>query len=592
MSQVGEAYNPPTLEPKADDPKKKDPLTIRIILMCDGTNNNRDNIAEREKFETKGLAVESAAHKKSGGDGSSYDNGRTNIASMEPHVVEGEGVGGYSFVVKVYVEGQGTEQLKEDSFLKGKGLAIFKTGVYQRARTGINDALTKLKKAYLNPDNYSPDRYFIRQVDIDVFGFSRGAATARHAIHVITTREAIYVPNRSGYGAQEVVITQPLFERLRLLGYSEMREDQVKIIFAGLYDTVVSILGSQLLPAWMANNTRDQKAVAKAKYALHLAAADEHRMDFPLHTIKSAKDAGTGAEYYFPGVHSDIGGSYNLANDELLEAGKEKPNQDIRELKVVGSLSDCEEEKARLIEEAGYDDNNFFIYPITNNWIFKDTYRLLAYRKIEGLEYTRPSDEVERILNRGQVSDLTKDMANLIEDGWYNNNDPHNPQIRIKTDYLATAVRTLNSAAMATAINPLLAIAYGSPKSGKLIVNRRGITSGYCNIPLKFMVEHSRKQAITIKAELDQRIGIILKEVREFDLLESFLRGYMAEKGPTGSHPNDWNDINKATDGYPGIKELRNKHLHMSSAFAVPVVDFGFTPRLVNNLRRRFYYEG
>jgi hypothetical protein len=589
MSQVGEAYNPPTLEPKPDDPKNKDPLTIRIILMCDGTNNNRDNIAAREKFEA--MTGESEAHKKFGGKDSSFNNGRTNIASMEPHVVEGEEVSGYSFVVKVYVEGQGTKKNEEDSVKFGKGLAIDSTGVYQRARTGINDALNKLNLELLLKK--PPEDYFIRQVDVDVFGFSRGAATARHAIHVITTQETITVTDPTGYGAQTVVVTQPLFERLRTThGYREIREDQVKIIFAGLYDTVVSVFASQLAPAWIANNALSQRAVAKAKYALHLAAADEHRMDFPLHTIKSSKDAGKGAEYYFPGVHSDIGGSYNLANDEFLVEGQEKPNQEIGELKVVGSQDECEKEKARLMIEAGYRESDFHVYPITNNWIFSDTYRLVAYRNIQDLEYTRPSDEVDRIINRGQVSDLKKDMANLVEDGWYNNNNPRRPQIWIETDYLATAVRTLNTAVIATAVNPLLAIVKGSPKSGKLIVNRRGITSGYCNLPLKIMVEHSRKQAIEVDGKLDNRISTILKEVREFDLLESFLRGYMAEKGPTGSHPNDWNDINNAIDWYPGIKELRNKHLHMSSAFSTPVADFGFTPRIKGHLRRRFYYEG
>ena len=133
----------------------------------------------------------------------------------------------------------------------------------------------------------------INQVDIDVFGFSRGAATARHVIHVLTTEETVTAADPSGYGAHTVVTNQPLFDRLRTTyGYQEMRKDQVKIIFAGLYDTVVSVNASQLLPAWIANNTRSQQAVAQAKFTLHLAGADEHRADFPLHRIKSAIDAG------------------------------------------------------------------------------------------------------------------------------------------------------------------------------------------------------------------------------------------------------------------------------------------------------------
>ncbi|MCP5012321.1 MAG: DUF2235 domain-containing protein, partial [Aestuariibacter sp.] len=207
-------------------------------------------------------------------------------AIMEPHIVDGKDKGGYSFVVKVYVEGQGTLNLAEDITLRGKALAIFESGIYRRARKGIDDAFNILVKFL---DKKSPKRYFIKQVDIDVFGFSRGAATARHAIHVMTTGETI--------------ANHPLLlERFRLRGYAEMSKKRIKIVFAGLYDTVVSVNASQLAPAWLANNARDQRAVAKAEFALHLAAADEHRLDFPLHRITSSIKKGKGAEYYFPGV--------------------------------------------------------------------------------------------------------------------------------------------------------------------------------------------------------------------------------------------------------------------------------------------------
>jgi len=579
--QALEGYSPPTLEKRPEDPKDKKPLTIRIILLCDGTNNNKFNIAEREKFEI-GSEEESASHKNFGKVGSSYENGRTNIATMEPHVVDGKNAG-YSIVVKVYVEGQGTTQAEEDAVLKGIALAVFKTGVAKRAQTGINDALKELNAFF---HDHKPEEYFIQQVDVDVFGFSRGSATARHAIHLITDVKTIYIEDEYGYGAETVIINQPLFERLRTTyGYREMREDRVKIIFAGLYDTVVSVFGSQLMPRWVANNTRDQKAVAKAKFALHLAAADEHRADFPLHKIKSSLDVGQGAEYYLPGVHSDIGGSYNLANDELLKEGKEKKNSEIREVKCVGSYGDCMKKQEQLLELPEYRDRiwNLRIHPITDNWVFADTYRLYAYRRIESLEYARTTDEEDRVINRGRIVDLKEDMGNLIKDGWYTNKDYR--QIHIDTDLVATAARLHP---LSLALTPVL----GSPVSGKLIVNRRRIHSSYCNIPLKFMVEHSRKHSILIKTELDNRINTILGEVKEFADLEAKLRKYMDSKGVAGSHPNDWLNIESAMAIYPGIRDLRNQHLHMSSRFDCPVKDMGYTPRLENNRRRRFYYEG
>ncbi|MCP3893394.1 MAG: hypothetical protein GY706_02000, partial [Bacteroides sp.] len=235
------SYKPPSLEKEEDDPKDKEPLTIRMHLLFDGTNNNRTNIAEREKFEV-GEGNDSKAHQQFGTKDSSYDNGLTNIAIMEPHIVDGKDKGGYSFVVKVYVEGQGTLNLAEDITLRGKALAIFESGIYRRARKGIDDAFNILVKFL---DKKSPKRYFIKQVDIDVFGFSRGAATARHAIHVMTTGETI--------------ANHPLLlERFRLRGYAGMSKKRIKIVFAGLYDTVVSVNASQLAPAWLANNARDQ----------------------------------------------------------------------------------------------------------------------------------------------------------------------------------------------------------------------------------------------------------------------------------------------------------------------------------------------
>ena len=581
MTELIEGYSPPTLEKTPEDPVGKKPLTIRIILLCDGTNNNKDNIAERESFEVN-QKDESDIHKKFGTLGSSYDNGRTNIASLEPHVESGEGVSGYSVVVKIYVQGQGTFNFKKDSNFWGKGMGAFSSGVYQRARTGINEALNLLQDELFG-DN-PPEKYFIKQVDVDVFGFSRGAATARHAIHVATTEEITSVADPSGYGAQTIVINKPLFDRLRTYGYKEVREDQVKIIFAGLFDTVVSVNASQLMPAWIANNTLSQKAVAKAKFALHLAAADEHRVDFPLHRIKSATLAGTGAEYYLPGVHSDIGGSYNLANNELLVEGKEKEDARIREIKGEGNYRKLEKQKIEL-ESLGNQvvlEETDWIY--TRFGKFPSEGRLYVYRTISGLEYARPSDEVDRVINRGTTAELKEDMEQLKADGWYNDG-----QIIIDVDYVATTVR-----AVKYALNAVLTPwdMDDSPKSGQLIVNRRGITSGYCNIPLRFMVEHSREHAILIKKKLDSRIDTILGEVPEFKDLESALRSYMAKKGLTGSKPGDWNDITKAKSAYPKIQELRNKHLHMSSAFTVPVMDPGFTPRFEGNLRRRFYYEG
>ncbi len=106
------------------------------------------------------------------------------------------------------------------------------------------------------------------------------------------------------------------------------------------------------------------------------------------------------------------------------------------------------------------------------------------------------------------------------------------------------------------------------------------------------MVEKSRDMALEIKNELDQRITTVLAEIPELGSVESSLRAYMAKKDKTGSRPDDWLEIAEATKHYPNIKELRNKHLHMSSRYDFPGLDLGYTPRFEGNQRRRFYYDG
>ena len=415
---------------------------------------------------------------------------------------------------------------------------------------------------------------------MDVFGFSRGAATARHAIHAITTEESMTVSSPDGSDAETIIITYPLEQRLRHIGYTETRAEQIKIIFAGLYDTVVSVNASQLKPTWMANNTRDQKAVAKARFALHLAAADEHREDFPLHTIKSALNAGTGAEFYLPGAHSDVGGSYNLANTDLLDKNQE--NARIREVKLVGSNSSLNAEKAELMslghpaKDIEIEITEWGSNALGERW--PKAGKLYIYRQISGLEYARPTDEIEKVTNRGRVSDLKDDMLYLKQDGWYKDG-----QIHIEKDYVASILR---------ATNPIGSIFNGSPVSGRLIANRRGIKSAYSNIPLKIVAKYARKFSIQVVGKLEQRADVTLAIDPELQALESDIEKYIGSKGNTGSKPEDWLDISSAKAIHQNIQVIRNEHLHMSCRFDSPIKDFGYTPRIKSNRRRRFYYEG
>jgi hypothetical protein len=88
---------------------------------------------------------------------------------------------------------------------------------------------------------------------------------------------------------------------------------QVVCKFVGLFDTVASyglVVHS--------NDTSELKldAVRHAAKVVQLAAAEEHRENFRLTNIASA--GGKGEEYFLPGVHSDVGGGYNMTETEDL----------------------------------------------------------------------------------------------------------------------------------------------------------------------------------------------------------------------------------------------------------------------------------
>jgi hypothetical protein len=91
----------------------------------------------------------------------------------------------------------------------------------------------------------------------------------------------------------------------------DVTDTHIVIRFTGLFDTVSSY-------GKCPSKEKDTElfgldAVTISRNTLHIASADEHRHFFPLVNIK-----GTGFnEKTFPGVHSDIGGSYIEGADEI-----------------------------------------------------------------------------------------------------------------------------------------------------------------------------------------------------------------------------------------------------------------------------------
>lgn len=291
MTQIGEGINPPAVEPpEREENTKKKPVSVRCILLYDGTGNNKTNIEAKSESSQNNAAYQDTRSKKyvlfgehTGAGDDSYENGLTNIALLDGYMAE-QAAAGYDITILVYTEGAGTINLGGDTKL-GYGIGVGEAGVKNKCELGITKAVSKLINGKLDGNNLNPNEYYFKLVTVDVFGFSRGAATARFAIHQILKQE-----------------NKTLAERLKSFGYTT---EKVEVCFAGLFDTVSSH-GINF-----SNNTSPLKldAVRDAKKVLHLAAADEHRENFSLTNINSAN--GKGEEYFLPGVHSDIGGSYH-----------------------------------------------------------------------------------------------------------------------------------------------------------------------------------------------------------------------------------------------------------------------------------------
>lgn len=224
--------------------------TITIHIFFDGTGNNIYNSAAHRDPELKHLDRPSQR---------SYTNYYSNIALLF-EMMEADG----NNVIKLYVEGSGTTQYKNDDS-QGLGLATGSSG-----RTTRRNSLTSQLHRMVQKKNIEP-----ANIIFNVYGFSRGAAWARHFCSHIKQTET--------------------FKRS-------------KINFVGILDTVSSD---------DVKHYNDVKELGldigkpqDINYIFHLTAQNDYRYHFPLTQIKGAIKDGIGFECSLPGAHSDIGGGY------------------------------------------------------------------------------------------------------------------------------------------------------------------------------------------------------------------------------------------------------------------------------------------
>ena len=287
-------------------------IKIRFSVFFDGTLNNKTNINQRllsapdnklteeerkaatelkqktsEKDQRKAASLYKKHGAKTESEENSYEGYYTNVAIMEKYV---EDSAEYQLNLQTYIEGTGTLDKAGDK-TSGYAFAIWKTGIPAKVKKGVENVVNKIRK------NHTRKNIVIEKITLDVFGFSRGAAAARHFIH------------------QAILDKQIQNQLVEELSY-KVQPQAIKIHFVGLYDTVSTygVLKTALGIGSSNTISLNLDAITHAKQVIQLAAADEHREYFSLTNIRSARS--NGREIFLPGVHSDIGGGYRDAGSE------------------------------------------------------------------------------------------------------------------------------------------------------------------------------------------------------------------------------------------------------------------------------------
>lgn len=256
---------------------QKCPWIMRIGVFFDGTGNNKENDRATKKMSSV-----------------------AKLSDLYRDKIDDETLKQYSWV---YKNGVGTID-EDDNELSGLALG---EGAIERVHEAIKEVA-----------DFFDRKPCAKEFIVDVFGFSRGAAQARHFVNELHDRAA--GPN-------------------------------VKVGFVGIYDTVASFAGGwagALDPTDLISDDeagdninryevseyqgqrrvrRGQKIVEKpyykdlikdfnfhlsaasADYIEHFVARDEVRKNFPLSSMEP-NDGGFLNQQTFIGVHSDIGGGY------------------------------------------------------------------------------------------------------------------------------------------------------------------------------------------------------------------------------------------------------------------------------------------
>ncbi|PFG11628.1 phospholipase effector Tle1 domain-containing protein [Marinobacter sp. LV10MA510-1] len=160
-------------------------VTVEAGMFFDGTGNSRDNSGAFERKVDEGLTAQAARATSEEACSAeisqlmegSYLNAETNVLKLhtlyQPFSTDTLTVENHR--IRVYASGVGTKSGKEDdAWAMGTGMG--ERGILAKIRSGCDDVASRIDRATSEP---------IDELIFDVFGFSRGAAAARHFVNEV-----------------------------------------------------------------------------------------------------------------------------------------------------------------------------------------------------------------------------------------------------------------------------------------------------------------------------------------------------------------------------------------------------------------------
>ncbi|MEL7292519.1 MAG: hypothetical protein AAGJ67_11415, partial [Pseudomonadota bacterium] len=220
-----------------------------------------------------------------------------------------------TFVHPEYITGIGTGNEKDsskpadESLVPGQAFGTGDYGVIAKVETGIAHLNSNLGKLSGSPEWIAYKIDGIAKIAIDTFGFSRGAAAARHFTNIVADGE-------QGLFASKIKEACKANSIGLSPGFDWGNNESCRITFVGLFDTVAAIFDP-----WNGDFTThnddngdvrlwlDPKRIDKV---VHLTAhkKTEYRYNFCLNKINPHSNFD---EFVVTGAHSDLGGGYQSA---------------------------------------------------------------------------------------------------------------------------------------------------------------------------------------------------------------------------------------------------------------------------------------